>query len=100
MWKSLTYLAIVTVISIASGSAGALDSSSSSGTWSCTCSGSGGCTTVQNKSGVSCKKLSGDSCTGTCDFSKTTSGNQPISPAETAPTTTTRPGASEPASAR
>lgn len=43
------------------------------GTYSCSCSDKGSCSTVQTEGVLECGK-SGDSCTGTCQMSTTTSG--------------------------
>jgi hypothetical protein len=99
MWRSLAKLAIISVLSGASGSALALEGQNAggtTGTWTCTCSKEGTCTVLTTGSGITCAKGADGTCTGSCDFTSSTTGLHPIYPALIPPTTT---GPSGPASA-
>jgi hypothetical protein len=92
MWRSLAKLAILTILSMASGSGWALETSQSiSGGWSCTCSTKGACDSTQTPHGINCSTSSQGGCTGECQLEITTTGAHPVSPAQV-PSKTGGPG--------
>ena len=94
MWKF-----VVCVLVVASGNAWALDNNqtngaNATGTWQCNCMGSGTCTVLTTGSGMSCTKGPAGTCAGSCEFTTTTTGLHPISPARVPPSAL-RPGGGE-----